>query len=202
MNPEEINQRLSAIASEIEPAIKVLRTAQLLGKLFAERGSRIVVVGGSAIELLTDGMYTSGDVDICFDYERPPLRVIAEVMAQIGATGGVRSFRLGDSFIDILGPVETFAKTEFRDIAGVLVAKPEDLIAERVLMSVYPQPNDDSRLCAEKLLAMAISGDIPVDWAEVERVAQLPEYGVLNELRKMREDITRRDTLSDKEESR
>ena len=38
--------------------------------------------------------------------------------------------------------------------------------------------------------------------SEIERVAQFPEYGVLNELRKMREDITRRDTLSEQKEFR
>lgn len=67
------------------------------------------------------------------------------------------------------------AKTEFREIAGVLVAKLERLIAERVLLSVYPRPNEDARVCAEKILAVAISGNLPVDWAEVERGAQLPK---------------------------
>ncbi len=192
MNPEDIQDRLKEIEGEPEPTLKTLRLAQLLRVLFEERGSRIVIVGGSAIELLTDGQYTSGDIDVCFDFERPPLRVIAEVMGQLGATGGVRSFRVGGMFVDILGPVETLAKTEFREIGGVLVAKPEDLIAERVLMAVYPQPHDECRACAEKILAVALAGELPVDWDEAERVASLPEYGVLKELRAIKEELAKR----------
>jgi len=192
MEKEDIARCLEEIDGTKEPSLRTLRMAKLLQSLFAERGSRIIVVGGSAVELLTDGLYASGDVDICFDVQRPPMRVIAEVMAQIGATGGVRSYRRDDLFIDILGAVETLARTEFREIDGVSIAKPEDLIAERVLMSIYPQPNPDARTCAEKLLAVAESGELPVDWTEAERVAALPEYGVLDELRSLRAEVADR----------
>jgi hypothetical protein len=82
--------------------------------------------------------------------------------------------------------MKTLARTAFREIDGVLVAKPEDLIAERVLMATYPQPNEAGQICAEKLLAVALSGELPVDWTEAERVAGLPEYDVLAELIAMR----------------
>lgn len=192
MEVENIAKKLAEIESAKEPAFRTLCLAKLLQTLFAERGCRMVVVGGSAIELLTEGLYASGDVDICFDVMRPPIRLIAEVMAEIGAEGGLRSFRRGELFIDILGGVETLARTEFRKIDGVLVAKPEDLIPERVLMAIYPQPNEASRVCAEKLLAVALSGELPVDWEEVERVAGLPEYAVLPELMAMRKEVERR----------
>lgn len=189
LDEKDIAGRLGEIESTGDPALRTLRLAKLLQELFAERGSRIVVVGGSAIELLTDGMYASGDLDVCFEAMRPPIRVVAEVMAQIGAVGGLRTFRKGKIFIDILGTVETAARTDFREIDGVLVAKPEDLIAERILMATYPQPNEASRVCAEKLLAVAIAGALPVDWAEAERVADMPEYRVLREMQAMREDV-------------
>lgn len=192
MEREEIARRLAEVEGTRDPASRALRLARLVSDLFSERGWRIVVVGGSAIELLTDGLYTSGDVDICFDPARPPMRVIAEVMAQIGAEGGIRSYRRGALFIDVLGAVETLARTEFREIDGVAVAKPEDLLAERVLMAVYPQVNAEARVCAEKLLAVALGGELPVDWAEAERVAALPEYGVLEELRALKEAVSRR----------
>jgi hypothetical protein len=201
MTPDHIDERLREIDAAAEPSIRILCMAQLLRDLFEERGSRIVVVGGSAIELLTDGRYASGDVDICFRFERPPMRVVAEIMAQVGATGGVRSFKRGSLFIDILGPVETLAKTDFREIDGVSIAKPEDLIAERVLMSIYPQPNEQCRACAEILLAVALSGELPVDWNEVERVAALPEYEVLDELQTMKKAVATRCNISPGETS-
>lgn len=192
MNAEITANRLEEIRATKEPSLRTLRLAALLRDLFQEYGCRIIVVGGSAIELFTDGLYTSGDLDICFEQSRPPMRVIAEVMGRIGATGGVRSFRLDDCFIDVLGAIETLARTPFREIGGVLVAKPEDLVAERVLSAIYPQPNPQARSCAEKMIAVALAGDLPMDWDEAERVAALPEYDVLDELRAIREAVANR----------
>jgi hypothetical protein len=57
----------------------------------------------------------------------------------------------------------------------VLLMKPEDLLVERVLVSVYPGVNQTARDCAKKLTALILDGVIPVDWAEVRRLANLPE---------------------------
>lgn len=192
MNADTITNRLAEIDGTTEPSLRTLRVAALLRELFLEHDCQIVVVGGSAIELLTEGLYTSGDLDICFDRTRPAMRVIAEVMGSIGASGGVRSFRVNDLFIDVLGMVETLAKTPFRKIGGVLVAKPEDLMPERVLMAVYPQSNAQARSCAEKIFAVALAGELQVDWDEAERVAALPEYDVLDEFRATRETVASR----------
>jgi len=59
--------------------------------------------------------------------------------------------------------------------------KPEDLLVERVLVSVYPGQNLTARDCARKLIAMILDGVIPVDWAEVRRLANLREYRNLPE---------------------
>ena len=58
----------------------------------------------------------------------------------------------------------------------VQVMKAEDLLVERVLVSVYPQPNDAARACARILAGVALRGQIAMNWNEVGRVAQLPEY--------------------------
>jgi len=58
----------------------------------------------------------------------------------------------------------------------VIVMKPEDLLVERVLVSVYPEPNPVARYCAKKLVAVALGGAMDMDWSEVRRVANLPEY--------------------------
>lgn len=54
--------------------------------------------------------------------------------------------------------------------------KPEDLLVERVLVSVYPGENKEARDCAKKFTAMILDGIIPVDWSEVRRLANLREY--------------------------
>jgi hypothetical protein len=131
----EFETQIREIEAEPDLARKALRLAMLVAAAFRAIGYETVVVGGSAIEFFTDGDYMSGDVDICFrDRSRPALRVIGDVMARLGAKGSsVRTFQVAGLFVDILGEVESLARTEFRRIASadgresVLVAKPEDL---------------------------------------------------------------------------
>ncbi len=67
--------------------------------------------------------------------------------------------------------------------------KPEDLLVERVLVSVYPGENPAARDCGKKLAAMILEGAIPVDWNEVRRLAQLPEYCNLPECVKLVQEV-------------
>ena len=54
--------------------------------------------------------------------------------------------------------------------------KAEDLLVERVLVSVYPQPDQTARDCARALIAVALRNQVAMNWSEVKRVAELPEY--------------------------
>ena len=54
--------------------------------------------------------------------------------------------------------------------------KPEDLLVERVLVSVYPEADAKARECARQLTVIALGGGLEMNWDEVLRVASLPEY--------------------------
>lgn len=88
-------------------------------------------------------------------------------------------------YLDLLGPVECFSRTPFRRVRApygdVLLMKPEDLIVERVLVSIYPEMNQTARDCAKMLIAVILRGQVAVDWGEVGRLANLPEYRNLRE---------------------
>ncbi len=178
------------IEAETDLSAKALKLALLLASVFRQAGWEIVVVGGSAIEFYTNGNYMSGDVDVCFhERQRPPLRVVADVMGTVGArANGARSFIIAGLFVDILGEAETLARTDYRRVTtldgmqSVLLAKPEDLLPERVLGAVYPSANPEERACAKKLIAACISGQVEVNWEEAKRVAALPEYRVEKEM--------------------
>ena len=58
-----------------------------------------------------------------------------------------------------------------------------------MLVSVYPGENLTARDCAKKLTAMILEGVIPVDWAEVRRLANLPEYRNLPECVKLVKEV-------------
>jgi hypothetical protein len=182
VNSETIQRALATIRDEKDPTLKSQQLASLCSALFRERGIELVVVGGSAIEFYTEGAYASGDLDLCtVDAARPvSLRVRQELMGQLGGKGGPRSWEVAGMFVDLLGPVEAEAATPFRRLQGpygeVLLMKPEDLLVERVLVSIYPRLNEEALACARKLIAVTLTGEVAVDWSEVKRLAQSPNY--------------------------
>ncbi len=169
--------------------------ASLVTAAFREHGIELVVVGGSAVEFFTDGAYTSGDVDLCLHPRSQPLplRLRQAVMGVLGAEGGPRNWRLAGLFVDVLGPLETSAHTALRQLegpfGGLTLIQPEDLIAERVLVSAYPQENVAAKNVARKLIAVALSGHLSLDWEELWRVAARPEYGILQECRSLVDEL-------------
>jgi len=186
MDASKIKSALADITAEKDPTLKSLKMASLCSTLWAEHGVELVVVGGSAIEILTDGAYTSGDLDLCYTNQASlPLRQRQEVMGLLGAKGGPRSWQVAGMFVDVLGAAESFARTPYRRVQGpygeVRLMKPEDLLVERVLVSAYPGENRAARDCARELAAVALAGAINVNWNEVLRIANLPEYRNVNE---------------------
>ena len=184
MNARKIRSAVADIAADTDPTRKAAKLASLCCALFRERGVELVVVGGSAIELLTEGAYASGDVDLCrLTPASLSLRERQQVMGQLGAQGGPRSWQVAGTFVDLLGPLESLARTPLRKLQGaygvIPLAQPEELLVERVLISMYPQPYPPARDCARKLAAVALGGALELDWAEVRRLADLPEYLIL-----------------------
>jgi hypothetical protein len=84
----------------------------------------------------------------------------------------------------ILGEVETLARTPFDELqapyAAVKLISPEDLLVEHVLISVYPQPFEPAAACARKLIAVALAGQVEMDWNEARRLAVQENGGAIN----------------------
>jgi len=184
MNAKKIRVAVADIAADTDPTRKAAKLASLCSALFRERGVELVVVGGSAIELLTEGAYASGDVDLCrLTPAVLSVRERQDIMGQLGAQGGPRNWQVAGAFVDLLGPLESLARTPLRKLRGaygiIQVAQPEELLVERVLVSIYPQSHPPARDCAKKLAAVALGGAMELDWKEVRRLASRPEYGIL-----------------------
>jgi hypothetical protein len=188
LKPElDVENALAGVRKERDPLLKSQMLASLCSALFRDAGFELVVVGGSAIEFYTDGAYMSGDVDLCSINRPLPLALRQTVMQGIGATEGPRNWKLAGMFVDLLGPVEAYARTEFRKVAApfgmITLMKVEDLLVERVLMAMYPEPDEGALNTARVLAANMLAGQTVVDWREVTRVANLPEYRILPELK-------------------
>jgi hypothetical protein len=181
MDAKKIQSALADITAEQDPTLKSLWLASLCSALWAERGVELVVVGGSAIEILTEGAYASGDLDMCHATKASlSVNERQEIMGLLGAKGGPRNWQVAGMYLDLLGPVESFARTPYRRVeapyGSILVMKPEDLLVERVLMTFYLGESQTARDCAKKFIAVILGGDIAVNWDEVRRLANLPEY--------------------------
>jgi predicted nucleotidyltransferase len=191
VNPRKITAALKDIAGERDPNLKAQKLASLVCAVFRARGVELVVVGGSAIEFYTDGAYLSGDIDLC--QLKPattiPLRLRQEIMGQLNAQGGPRSWRVAGLFVDLLGLVEADSRSPLRELAGpygkVTLISPEELLVERVLVAVYPQANREASACARTLASVALRGQLKLDWNEVKRLAQMPQYRIFAECQQL-----------------
>jgi len=194
MDANKIKSALADITAEKDPTLKSAKLASLCSALWAERGVELVVVGGSAIEILTEGAYASGDLDLCHASKAAlPVRERQEVMGLLGAKGGPRNWQVAGMYLDLLGPAESFARTPFRRIeapyGSFLVMKPEDLLVERVLMTFYPGESQTARDCAKKFISVILTGGVAVNWNEVHRLANLPEYRNLPQCVKLVQEV-------------
>ncbi|MDA0322078.1 MAG: hypothetical protein O2923_05095 [Verrucomicrobia bacterium] len=173
---------------------RALKLAALVTRIFGDEGWDLVVVGGSAVEFYTEGAYMSGDIDLCRRNVAPiPLRKAQDLMGRLGAKGGPRSWQVAGLYVDLLGLLENEAKTPFRDIEtplGKVVVVPAELVLiERVLLGFYPDQDDEAKDVARKMMAVCLTGKTPVDWAEVERLAGIPAFGIVDELSQLRGEV-------------
>jgi hypothetical protein len=191
-----IKNALSDIEATQDLLEKAMKLAGLVSCLFREAGWPLVVVGGSAVEFYTEGAYMSGDIDFCRQTLEPiPLRISQEIMGKLEAAGGPRSWKAAGLFVDLLGLLENESRkrcTELQTPYGpVTLIPPEMILVERVLAAVYPSRNQEQYDIAKKMMASGLSNASTFDWSEAERLAALPAFKVLSEMRDLKKEVQR-----------
>ena len=171
---------------------RAMKLAGLVTTLFRERGFPLVVVGGSAVEFYTEGGYMSGDIDFCRrSLQGPSPRLVRDVLEPLGGRSSGRSWLVCGLFMDMLGIVETETAKDYRTLetpyGKVSILPPELSVVERVFYAI------DSEECvqsARQIVAAALE-DPSFDWTEAERIADLPDFKVLEELRRYRKELSK-----------
>lgn len=190
------SQEIAAARSDIEATddllARALKLSGLLTTLFRQQGISLVVVGGSAVEFYTEGGYMSGDIDFCRrSLKAPTPRQIRDTLVPLGGECIGRNWKVCGLFVDMLGIVEIETSKEFKELKTpygiVRVIPPELALVERVL---YAMDSNECVASARQMMASAL-GDSGFDWQEAERIADLPDFKVLDELRRLREDMAR-----------
>lgn len=187
---KSLESRLAAIRTESDQNRKNLLVAELVCELFERRGLEPVIVGGSAVEFYTDGGYVSGDVDVCFNGPRLPTpRERETVLAEAGESVSLRSWNIAGVLVDLLGRLETSARTPLQQIGELRLIQIEDLIAERILVATQPRFSAERWQVAKALLAAGWNNLVDLDRGELQRVAESRDYRVADDLRRLISEI-------------
>ena len=190
----DVKSAVAEIEATTDMLERALKLSGLITTLFQQRGFSLVVVGGSAVEFYTEGGYMSGDIDFCRrSLNAIPPRVMQEVIAELGGKGVSRSWVVCGLCVDLLGFLECETALPLRELEtpyGVVrLIPPELALVERVLIANYP-PSAELTVTARKMMVAAMN-DPRFDWNEAERLAALPDFGVLAELRALKEEASR-----------
>ena len=172
---------------------RALKLSGLVTTLFAERGFPLVVVGGSAVEFYTEGGYMSGDIDFCRKTLKAiPPRVMQEIVARLGGKGVARSWLVCGLYVDLLGVLESESTKPNRELetpyGTVSVIPPELALVERVLFAYCP-PTAECVPSARQMMVAALKDD-RFDWAEAERLADSPDFKILDEFKRLKQEMS------------
>ena len=159
-----------------DPTRKQLRFVALLAKKLGVSTDELVVVGGSATAIFTDGRYTSDDIDIVLTGHSDQRDGI---LSRWGFKKQGRQWfneNLG-IFIDFVKPPYTFDKSRTQVIltvdGPVRIASIEDLLVKWMLSSKFwnvPKDMEYARL-------LALSNRDRIDWRYVERLSMSEDVG-------------------------
>lgn len=143
-----------------------------LGAMLAtDAKTRVVIVGGSAIEVYTSGQYVSGDIDLVGEREA--------LIATLERWGFQRKGRLWaradlELWVDPVGRHYNGDEGRLQLVTTpygqVRLASTEDLIAKRLIeVKVWPQGADEM---FSQAIALASEYETSVDWGYVTTVAR------------------------------
>jgi hypothetical protein len=146
------------------------RTLYFSAMLAAEAGHLdIVVVGGSAIEIYTEGAYVSGDIDLV-----GPPEALARTLTGWGFEHESRVWfhRAWGLTLDLVGPRYNGRADRTQRVetpyGPVRLAGPEDLIVKRMISAAYWKIPDDFN----QAVLLAIRHRDLIDWAYLEEQAR------------------------------
>ena len=182
------------IKSDIENTADLLERAMKLAGVitsrFRERGISLVVVGGSSVEFYTEGGYMSGDIDFCRrSLNGPSLRMIKELLEPLGGKCIGRNWMVCGLAVDLLGVIENECEKAYQELEtpyGKVYLIPAELaLVERVF---YALDSSECVPAARQMMAAALA-NTDFDWNEAERLADLPSFKILKELKALKKEL-------------
>ena len=191
MTDDEIALARADIEATADLLARAMKLSGLVTTLFQERGFPLVVVGGSAVEFYTEGGYMSGDIDFCRKtLKSVPPRQMQEIAERLGGKGLGRNWLICGLYVDLLGLLESETMLSERIVrtpyGDVRILPPELALVERIL---FAEQDAECVLSSRQMMAAALK-DAAFDWVEAERLADLPDFKVLSQLKALRKELS------------
>ena len=191
MTDDEIALARADIEATADLLARAMKLSGLVTTLFQERGFPLVVVGGSAVEFYTEGGYMSGDIDFCRKtLKSVPPRLMQGIAERLGGKGLGRNWLICGLYVDLLGLLESETMLSERIVrtpyGDVRILPPELALVERIL---FAEQDAECVLSARQMMAAALK-DAAFDWVEAERLADLPDFKVLSQLKALRKELS------------
>ena len=186
-----IDDSLLAIESIGDTTERAFQLAGLISTLFKLKGVLLVVTGQLAFDGYTNSASDNPTLDLATLTGKLTPRMVLEIMpTQLRAKGMLAHWTLADIPIRFLGDAAIINRDLCRDFTtdyGVVKFLPaEEITAERILASVYPEPDTEAENQAQLLLVHGVTNTIHMDWAALHKICHLPDYRVGEELARMR----------------
>ena len=169
----DVKSAVAEIEATKDMLERALKLSGLITTMFQQRGFSLVVVGGSAVEFYTEGGYMSGDIDFCRrSLNAIPPRVMQESPHQAAQRP----------------PTPRRGNMTPWALRGAPSPTPPPPPCSRTTPRRSSSP--ELTVTAKKMMVAAMN-DPHFDWNEAERLAALPDFGVLAELRALKEEVSR-----------
>lgn len=170
---------------------RALQLAGLISTLFKINGVVLVATGQLAFHGYADTRYDAPEIDLAPLTGTLPPRTVLEIMrGQVHAKGSIYSWNVGRIPVRFHESVKILNPNLCRDFTthhGVVKLVPvEEITADYILASVFPEPDAAAYVRAHRLLFNGLSESFEMNWPVLSTLCHRPEYRVGDDLAQMR----------------
>lgn len=187
----KIDDALHEIYALEDPTEKAFQLAGLISALFKVRNVELVVTGQLAVDIYANATSEEPEVELAVFSGKVTPRVAQEMLGEkMHGDGALWHWRIAGVSVRLYNSLFTERRELCRDFktdyGHVKLHPVEELTAERLLVSIYPVPNEQAREQARLLLLHGLAENFIMDWGLLQTICSQPEYKIGEELAQLR----------------
>lgn len=187
-----IDDALLSLDSIEDTTERALQLAGLISTLFKLRGITLVVTGQMAFGSYANAVSDKPELELAiFSGDRVPRIELDILRGQLRAKGTFDHWKVAGIPVQLLGAA-TIARRDLcrdfmTDLGIVKLVPAEEITADCILASIYPDTNAEAQTRARLLLINGLSEAFKMDWTALQTLCDRSDYRVGEELARMRQ---------------